>query len=456
MENLEFSVSTYGKLEKVSDTLSKVRVRIFYKYGNRNGTYITDQFAEKLLSTLPYAPLKGIYDFEEEDYTDHGTKRTQGRIYGVIPENPNIAWEIHLDEDGVEREYACADALIFTGLYEEASEIIGKGQSMEIYSETFKGKYQYINGKKYFVFEDGCFLGLQILGDEVAPCFEGASFYSLSDELEQIFKEVKEYSLRQKENTEGEQEMEKSLVFKLSDNEKYNALMNLLNPSEDLEIIVCDVYEEYAVCWDCKNAGYLRAFYTKNDEEDSVAIDRTESCFIVDVNEAEKAALKNLNKLNNDTFEKVDENYSTILEEKADFEEKNSQNETKIGELEETLSTLQTENEGFVAQIAENEQLINELREENKQLNDFKLEIELKEKEAVLETYSQNLSTEILERYSNALSNYTVESLKKELAYEFVTTNPTVFSKQSSAEQIIPKIESKSALETLLDRHSNK
>ena len=45
---LEFSVSVYGNLEKYNDVLSKSRCRIFYKYGNRNGCYITDEYAEKL------------------------------------------------------------------------------------------------------------------------------------------------------------------------------------------------------------------------------------------------------------------------------------------------------------------------------------------------------------------------------------------------------------------------
>ena len=45
---LEFSVNIYGNLEKYNEVLSKARCRIFYKYGNRNGTYITDDFATEL------------------------------------------------------------------------------------------------------------------------------------------------------------------------------------------------------------------------------------------------------------------------------------------------------------------------------------------------------------------------------------------------------------------------
>jgi hypothetical protein len=173
----EFNVYVYGELEKYNEVLSKARCRIFYKYENRNGTYITDDFANKLLNSLPYAPVKGIYD--DNDFTDHGTARDQGRIYGIVPENPNVSWEEFLDEDGVTRTYACTDVLIFTALYEEAKEILGKSQSMELYAPSLKYHEAIVHNKRYIVFDEGCFLGLQVLGDKVEPCFEGASFYTL-------------------------------------------------------------------------------------------------------------------------------------------------------------------------------------------------------------------------------------------------------------------------------------
>ena len=63
----DFPVTLYGNLEKYSETISKGRCRIFYKGGNRNGTYITDEFAEKLLASIPYSPVKGIYEIEEDN-----------------------------------------------------------------------------------------------------------------------------------------------------------------------------------------------------------------------------------------------------------------------------------------------------------------------------------------------------------------------------------------------------
>ena len=119
-----FSVATYGNFEKYNDTISKARCRIFYKGLNRNGSFITDEFAEKLLATIPYTPIKGIYN--TEDFEDHGNRSDEGRIYGIVPEEPNVTWEDFEDEDGVVRTYACVDVYVFTALYEEAQEVLGK------------------------------------------------------------------------------------------------------------------------------------------------------------------------------------------------------------------------------------------------------------------------------------------------------------------------------------------
>lgn len=180
-----FDITSYGEQKAWDDTKTIGRCRIFYKYANRNGSYITDEFAEKLIASLPYTPVKGIFDAEEDDYTDHGQVRSEGRIYGVVPENPNFAWEKHTDDDGVEREYACVDVLYYTGIYPEANAINGKAQSMELYRKSLKGDWQFIEGKRRFVYTDGCFLGLQVLGDSVEPCYEGAGFFNLKNQTDE-------------------------------------------------------------------------------------------------------------------------------------------------------------------------------------------------------------------------------------------------------------------------------
>ena len=135
-------VTIYGNMEQLTPVLSKSRVRIFYKGMNRNHTFISEDFAEQLIASLPYTPVKGIFNKEDVDYEDHGEDNTDGRIYGIVPADTNFAWEEHMDVDGVTRTYACADVLLFTGLYPEAKLIPGESQSMEIFRGNLRGEWR--------------------------------------------------------------------------------------------------------------------------------------------------------------------------------------------------------------------------------------------------------------------------------------------------------------------------
>ena len=454
----EFPITVYGNLTKYSDTISKGRCRIFYKYANRNGTYITDEFAEKLLSTIPYTPVKGIYDDFDEDYTDHGNKRSLGRIYGIVPENPNLQWEKHLDEDGIEREYACVDVLIFTALYEEAGEILGKAQSMEIYEPSIKGSWKIINGRRMFEYTEGSFLGLQVLGEDVEPCFEGAAFFSLYSSLKQLVDEIKEYTLKLPEiNTGGQSQMFEKLNFKLSDSEKHNAIWNLINPNYNeeggwtIEYAICDIYDDYALAYNYAEASYERIYYTKNDETNEVSIIERKKVFVIDVTESEMNALNTIRTLNGGTYEKAEEVYSQASK-VSELEEQNSTYAQKIEELNENISTLETEKGNFTTQLEEANTTIASLNEEIDSLKTYKANIELKEKEEVISSYAELLSEEILASYKEKISEFTAIDLDKELAYELKKNNVSVFSKEQNP-GFIPKDEPKTGIEAILSKY---
>lgn len=450
---IEFPISIYGTVEKFNDTLSKARCRIFYKGGNRNGTFITDEFAKELISTLHYVPVKGIYD--TDDYTDHGEKRSEGRIYGIVPETNNFAWEQHLDEDGVERTYACTDVYLFTALYPEASEIVNKGQSMELYEPSLKYHIAIMQGQKYVVFEHGSFLGLQVLGDDVKPCFEGASFFTLQKSIEDTIQKIREYS-----NIGGKSEMPK-INFKLSDDQKYRYIWELLNPNYNEEgdwtcdYSVCEVYDEYALAFNYEAHCYERVYYTKDDSNDSVILGERAKVFIVDVTEAEKATLDTLRALNGDTYELVNENLANA--------EKNANDcaafSTKIEELNNTIATLNTEAENAQAKIAEVQTQYNDaqaqnsaLSEENKSLKAYKKNIEDQSKEAVVAEYTDKLAEDVLNAYKSKFDEYTAEELDMHLAYELKKINASVFTQAPSGR--IPKDNAgRSGVEEILARY---
>lgn len=464
---LKFSITTYGQISKISPTLSKGRCRIFYKYANRNGTYITDEFAEKLVKTLPYTPIKGIYDEVDNDYTDHGEKRSEGRIYGIVPENPNFAWEKHKEVDGKERIYACCDVLLYTALYEEAGEIFGKSQSMELYDKSIVGSWKRIDGTRYYVFEEGCFLGLQALGDETEPCFEGASFYSLYTGLRKILEDIQSYTLKNEEEKGGEVKMA-TINFKMSDSDKFEKLWSLLNTNYTeegnwtIDCAICNVYDDYCVIRNYSENSFERVYYNKTDD-DNVEIVSREVCFIMDLSESEVNILKEIQRLNNGTYEKADEIFAsvstlektkTVLEaEKTSLEEKNSEFEQKILESEEKIFTLETEKNEIQASYDAQTETLNTLNSELDALKQYKLDVEGKQKEDILAQYSSKLEATVIDEYKENISKYTVESLDRELAYVLVKSNPSVFGQDNGGARV-PKETHKTGIEAILDKYT--
>lgn len=448
MNKFEFPVTVYGNLEKYNEVTSKARCRIFYKYGNRNGTYITDEFAEKLLSTIAYAPVKGI--FEYDDYTDHGTRRSEGRIYGIVPENYNLTWEPHVDEDGVERTYACVDVIIFTALYKEANDIVGKSQSMELYEPSLQYHKQIIEGQQYIVFDAGCFLGLQVLGDEVEPCFEGAAFFSLRENIEQAISKIQE--LTNTFTKKGGKE-EVKVNFKLSDGDKYEQIFNLLNTNFNEEenwtvtYGIGEIYDDYALVYNLETKEVFRAYYQKG--EDTVTLGDMKKVYIIDITEEEKVTVDTLRRLNGETYEKVE----PVLENAKENFEKISELEGKKVELENSVSTLNTEKsaleEKFNLSQGENETLKNEIEA----LKSYKLGIENEQKESVLSEYENQLSDEILNSYKEKINEYSVIDLDKELAYELKKANISAFTKQPEQKVVQKNGIVKTGLDEILNKY---
>lgn len=427
-----FDISITVSDEKVNDVITKGRCHIFYKYLNRNSTYITDEFAEKLIATLPYTPIKGIYLEDEEDFSDHGSKNSDGKIYGIVPENPNFSWEEHLDEDGITRIYASADIFLFTGIYPEINEpgkTFSKGLSMELYGPSIKGEWiQLEDGNFVYRFTEGRFLGLQILGDEVEPCFEGASFFSYFNSIKQLYSLI--------------QEVEKKVDFQLSHHEIYNLLFEALNQDKEENqgyTIVTNVYDTYCIAYNVDSAQYERVFYTKNDS--GITINSKESVSMVYLNDEELGKLRSavsgseeasvyelISEVStlSDNFTAEKEKVSTLEAEKQKLED------DKVA-LNSSIETYQTELEG---------------------LKEYKLEKEKQEKEEVISKYSSRLSDEQIENFRKDFDKYTVSTLEKEVAFALVQGNPEFFSLESGR---IPKTDPiKSGLAEILSKYEKK
>lgn len=406
-----FTISVFGETEKLSPTLSKARAKLFYKGRNRNGSFISDKVAEKLLASVPYSPIKGIYDTTTEDFLAHSPNSSDGKAYGLVPNPPNIAWEEHLDKDGVMRTYACVDAILWTGLYEEANKITGSSQSMELYPPSIKGDWVTYGNQEVFEFEDAAFVGLQVLGADHEPCFEGAGFFSQQDEQMKLlyshYEQLKEFF-------EKEQNMDK----------EKNATVDGADEIVDFEDIEVDI--------DAETQDEVEPDAPETVEEDAPEAEAELEP------EAEEAELE-------PEVEETEEE-----EEEGIPEEKVSDFSTKILELENANASLIVERDNFSARVIELEKELDELKE-------YKLSKELEEKQTVLNKYQAILSKESIDAFTDKLDSYSMEDLEKELAFVYLKENQnTVFSSKEE-DSVVQKnftTKTKSNLEDFLDQVS--
>lgn len=479
---VKFEVEFIGNMEKITDTLSKCRVRTFYKGFNRNRTYISEEFAQQLIDSLPYAPIKGIYDENEQDYTDHGDDNTEGKIYGVVMAEPNFAWEDHKDKDGVVRSYACADAVVFTGLYPEASEICGKPQSMELYTKKLVGEWRtWQDGRPYYHFISGCLLGLQVLGDDVEPCFEGAAFFKLYQNTQEIIDYIKKIQIK-----EGEEKVEMSTdKFRLSDNQKSRVIESTLNSgaSSECRYWVIDTYSDYALVRDFEDFSLNRVYFTIN-EDDTVAIGNMVNVTLIDVTKEEAAALEAIKSslgsytaaqayfeeqkasseedttatdgnatedvstgedaTTTDTADEVATTEETTIETSMAAEEtfalqkRIEELEAQLAEKDSQISEFTEKISQFESEKVELQQKILDITNENDSLLVFKKNIELEKKESILSKYETHLSEAQYSELKNTMSNYSIDDFNKEVCAAVLASNANIFD-ESEKGQLIPK-----------------
>ena len=177
----------------VNPMMSKCEIKVLYVGGNRNHSYITKEVATEMAKTLRGAPIVGYYKEDKEDFADHGEQMIwddEGihfncltKPYGFVSPDAEVWFKKFEEEDSfgnrIEREYLMTTGYLWTGQFEEANIAINRGtnQSMELDGETLEGRWEVnsADGVEYFIIDDAIFSKLCMLGDDVEPCFEGAS-----------------------------------------------------------------------------------------------------------------------------------------------------------------------------------------------------------------------------------------------------------------------------------------
>ena len=177
------SVVIDSPFKEISDTtpnIGRLKVRVFTKYSNRNGSYITDEVADQLIKTATNGntPVVGFFDPETQTWASH-TGPTLANAYGYVEDF--LGWQPFEDTDGKTRDYAVFSVVIFSNYFEEAKKILGQNQSMELDPASISGDWAMIEGQEYYVYTTAKMLGFCIIGDH-EPCFSVSSFFAKNDD----------------------------------------------------------------------------------------------------------------------------------------------------------------------------------------------------------------------------------------------------------------------------------
>lgn len=173
--------------------ISQCTIKVMYIGKNRNGSFIDKNTAIQMANSLPGTPIVAAYREDVEDYGDHGHVITieDGEVkfacktvpYGFVAPDARVWFQKFIDTDEFgnesEHEYMMTTGYLWTGQFPEAQKAIDEGQpqSMELDDESLDGHWanDSESGMDFFIINDAMFSKLCILGDDVEPCFEGAS-----------------------------------------------------------------------------------------------------------------------------------------------------------------------------------------------------------------------------------------------------------------------------------------
>lgn len=212
----------------INPLMSSCEIKVLYIGQNRNRSFITKEVASEMAKTLRGAPIVGYYKTDKEDFADHGDKiiiddegikfECMTKPYGFVAPDAKVWFQKFEDKDEFGntyvREYLMTTGYLWTGQFEECKSAVdgeGKPQSMELDEDSLEGNWSYSekDNMEFFIINDAIFSKLCILGDDVEPCFEGASvtapkvsnaFTKVDDSFKQtlfsMMEDLKKYTLK--------------------------------------------------------------------------------------------------------------------------------------------------------------------------------------------------------------------------------------------------------------------
>lgn len=175
--------------------ISKCQIKVCYvgEEPNRNGSIITEEVARELANSLPGSPIVGYYNENIGDFEGHNRileikngkveMKDTTRPYGFVDLGAKVWFQEFMD-NGIIHKYLMTEGWLWTGQYPEAQRIIDEGnnQSMELDEKLTRGHWTKDTNDefKFFIINEAIISKLCVLGENTEPCFEGAQITSFS------------------------------------------------------------------------------------------------------------------------------------------------------------------------------------------------------------------------------------------------------------------------------------
>ena len=394
------SVIISSPLERVSQDMpntGRARVRVFSKYGNRNGSYITEQVADQLIESAitKHVPIVGFFDPQSQTWASH-TGPTLAHGYGYVEDF--LGWEPTEDTDGVIRDYAVFSIVLHTDYFEEANKIVGQNQSMELNPKTIQGEWATIDEEEYFIYSFAEMLGFCVIGSN-EPCFSASTFFSKNEENKTQFEQFSSllFELRAKVEEAknfkegGEQPMEENKVVETPVEE---AVVEETPAVENFENNEEPVVEEPAI-----EEPAVEEPVTEFEEETPAVV---EEPTVEETSNTEFEALQN-------DFNELQTSFEALQNELTSAQERIATFEAEIETLNNTNNSLQQELSAAQATIATYE--ANAAAEENER------------KDTLIQDYEKVLSAEEITPIREAVADFSYDELESKLAVIFSRKN---------------------------------
>lgn len=375
------------------DRFKKVKIFVAHTGENLNQSSFSLQALQKMSRTLPYVPIVGYLTKDEYGNVDFKGHESVIEIvddelridylgvpFGFIPENPTIDFEFR---EG--KEWLTVEGYLWNK-FEKYIKTIEKANGRKSQSMEIINVVGHVDDTDVLHIENGEFSALCILGDNVQPAMVGSTLEmftannSFKDEIKEMIYEF---------TSKGDVQVDKEI--------KEHELEQEVDKVEETEEVVEKTTEKVE-----KPVVDEEVQETDNEVVEDVEEKDTTTDEVVE----EESETEHDKEFEEDKKDETEENDESVASEPEENEEDII--EDNHLELSARLKSLQ-----------ENYSL---LEKEVKELREFKLNVEVAKKEALIESYQEELTKEELEDFKAKMNEFSYEQLDKEIVY-------TIFNK---------------------------